>query len=252
MRFSYLLVFNFLFVCSTTYSAPPHEWIYKQGNLWFTWDILQDKANLTNKNKSVLWKGSLLPSFWVEQDHVKRYVKATVNQKGNRVSENELFLNLDFENDGTGSLTIEKKDWGLNFRELNIKWKNKVPKIISMYFGTSLVKNGRSTMPDTEFPFWPDWEASGFCMPGAKAGPAQSYFRNWDFGQTEIALGNFGPSLGTPYAAAFPRPVLFFGMGQDSGWIVFGAGSLPDAPMSLKIQTTLGCLKYLYREDLWS
>ncbi|HLL43520.1 MAG TPA: hypothetical protein VK369_10295, partial [Segetibacter sp.] len=252
MRFNYLLVFTCLFVCFTTYSAPTHEWVYKQGNLLFTWDILQDKANLTNKNKSVLWKGSLLPSFWLQQDHVKRYVKATVNQKGNRISENELVLNLDFENDGTGSLTIEKKYWGLNFRELNIKWKNKVPKIISMYFGTSLVKNGRSAMPDTEFPFWPDWEASGFCMPGAKAGPAQSYFRNWDFGQTEIALGNFGPSLGTPYAAAFPRPVLFFGMGQDSGWIVFGAGSLPDAPMSLKIQTTLGCIKYLYREDLWS
>src|SRR3712207_291418 len=117
MRLNCLLVFTGLIICSTTYSKPLPKWVYKKGNLTFTWDVNQDKANVANENKSVVWKGSLLPSFWVEQDHVKKYVKARVAPNGSRASEKELFLNLDFDNDGTGSLLIEKKEWGVHFRE---------------------------------------------------------------------------------------------------------------------------------------
>jgi len=97
----------------------------------------------------------------------------------------------------------------------------------------------------------PDWQSSGFCVPGAKGGTVQSFFRMWDFGQAAIALGGFGPSLGSPYGAAFPRPLYYFGMGADAGFAAVGAGSIPDAPMFLQVRATSASLQYLYREDLW-
>jgi len=86
---------------------------------------------------------------------------------------------------------------------------------------------------------------------GRKGGTPQSYFRMWDFGQANIALGSFGPSMGSPYGAAYPRPLLYAGMGSDDGFVALGAGSIPDGAMSLRVQSTRGCFQYVYNEDIW-
>jgi hypothetical protein len=58
--------------------------------------------------------------------------------------------------------------------------------------------------------------------------------------------------MGTPYAAAYPRPLYACAMGESgAGWLAIGAGEVPGAAMSLRIQAGAGFLEYLYREDLW-
>ena len=84
-----------------------------------------------------------------------------------------------------------------------------------------------------------------------KEAPIQSFFRCWDFGHATLPLGNFGPALGTPYAAAFPRPLFCGAIGGDDGWMVFGCAAVPDAALTLDIRSSSGCLNYRYREDLW-
>ena len=106
-------------------------------------------------------------------------------------------------------------------------------------------------VPSLELPFWPGWSAEGYCVPSGKGGPVQSFFRNWDLGHATFPLGSFGPSLGTPYAAAFPRPMFSAAMGGQDGWVAFGPGTIPDAALTLEIRATTGTLHYLYREDLW-
>jgi hypothetical protein len=106
-------------------------------------------------------------------------------------------------------------------------------------------------VPNLELPFWPDWEAAGFAIPGAKGGPEQSFFRRWDFGNANIPLGSFGPSMGTPYAAAYPRPLYSAAMGGSDGWVAFGPGAVPDGALTLQIRSSNAALEYLYREDLW-
>jgi hypothetical protein len=199
----------------------------------------------------VIWQGSLLPAFWLaDSGNQKKYVKAEFLSE--TTSGNSTTLNLRFADLGTGSMTIRKENWGISFSNFQVKWNNQVPQIIDLYFGTAAVPEGRqSLMDDQNMPFSSDWEAFGFCVPGAKEGTVQSYFRFWDFGQTNISLGSFGPSMGTPYGAAFPRPILSLAMGSDQGWMVIGAGNIPDAPMTLKLRSSLGCIELLYREDLW-
>lgn len=67
--------------------------MYQQGNLIFKWDLIQDKANLTLNNKSIAWKRSLLPSFWIQDDKIKRYVKVTIDINSSNISEDKIFLN---------------------------------------------------------------------------------------------------------------------------------------------------------------
>ena len=102
-----------------------------------------------------------------------------------------------------------------------------------------------------EFPFWPDWLADGFCIPSAKGASIQSFFRAWDFGHANLPLGSFGPSLGTPYAAAYPRPFYAAAMGGDAGWVAIGPGAVPDGALSLQIRSATAMLHLLHREDLW-
>ena len=106
-------------------------------------------------------------------------------------------------------------------------------------FPTSIVPSGRTGLR----------KATVSQVP--KDAPIQSFFRCWDFGHATMPLGNFGPSLGTPYAAAFPRPTVLRAIGGDDGWMVFGCASVPDAAMTLDIRSSSGCLNYRYREDLW-
>ncbi|MDH6306056.1 hypothetical protein M2459_002800 [Parabacteroides sp. PF5-5] len=228
-------------------------WSYKYQSYQLEWELNHDQARMIQSpTGKVFWKGGLLPAFWIENKNGEHlYIKAEVTSLS-EINNSQSQLKLRIPNWGNGSLLIDKNEWGICFSELKIQWEIETPRIIEMYWGTTTVPAERlSMLADEQRPFTPDWDAAGYCVPGAKEGTVQSYFRNWDFGHSNIALGSFGPSLGAPYGAAFPRPVLFFAMGDNGGWISFGVGELPDAAMSLKLQSGLGMIKYSYREDLW-
>ena len=248
-----ILVVGFISVLETRAEIHP-KIEYKQGDYQFSWNTSGDSAQVLNLvNKTVIWKGGLLPSFWVQDKNGDRmFLEGSVSLASSAYSNGQGFLELTYGDIAKGEITIETKEWGISLTRFSLEWKNEPLEIIEMYFGAKRVPaDRRSSMPVQDRPFWASWSSEGFCVPGAKEGPVQSYFRMWDFGQSNIALGSFAPSMGTPYGAAFPRPVLFFAMGSDNGWVTFGTGNLPDAPMSLKVETGLGCIQYLYREDLW-
>lgn len=246
------LLNSFLFTVNAE-PASQDKWSFTKGEYHLNWDFSADKAIMVKvSGQQTLWQGSLLPAFWLQDStHQKRYVKAVVLSVATS-NDNETKLNLQFADLGLGSITVKKENWGISIIDFQVKWNNEIPEIIDLYFGTSPIPQGRqSLMDDQNPPYSSDWDAFGYCIPGAKEGPVQSYFRFWDFGQTNISLGSFGPSMGTPYGAAFPRPILSLAMGADEGWMLLGAGSIPDAPMTLKIRSALGCIDFLYREDLW-
>jgi hypothetical protein len=241
-----------LFLSSPSVS-PAAPLVYRDGDLEFTWDCTQDKAVMTFlPAHTIVWQGSLLPAFWLLADHRRQFVKAVVTGASPESDGRSSTLQLGFGVLGKGRLTIVKEGWGIRFSELSVEWKGPDPAIIEMYFGVSEPgKDHSSVWPTWDRPFMPDWQAAGFCVPGAKGGTPQSYFRSWDFGQANLALGSFGPSLGSPYGAAYPRPLYYAAMGSDLGCIALGAGTVPDAAMSLRVQSTKGCFQYLYAEDIW-
>ncbi|MBN9380909.1 MAG: hypothetical protein J0H74_09095 [Chitinophagaceae bacterium] len=224
---------------------------YGYHDLLFEWDLVKDEAHVVRTSThSQVWQGSLLPAFWLEKDHRKMFVKAQTTGEAGYVGGKWRYP-LRIGGLGRGWLTVVKEDWGLRFSALDIEWSSSPPAVIEMYFGASDKYKGTPVQPVWDRPFMPDWQSFGFCVPGGKEGPAQSYFRNWDLGLTNIALGAFGPSMGTPYGAAYPKPLYFSGMGSNEGFIALGAGSIPDAAMSLRVQATRSCFQYVYDEDIW-
>jgi hypothetical protein len=221
---------------------------YREGNLEFAWEPGKDKATVMQlPGRTVIWQGSLLPAFWLQADGKKEFVKTSVSGSNGQGQ-----LQLQVGRFGTGQLTVVTEPWGVRFSALVIEWKQAAPAIIEMYFGASGIDmKNTDVWPLSDRPFMPDWQAFGFCVPGAKGGPAQSFFRSWDFGQANIALGSFGPSMGSPYGAAYPKPVYFAGMGSNEGFISLGAGTIPDAAMSLYMLSARGCLRYVYHEEIW-
>lgn len=220
----------------------------------FYWDIARDSAALRSENPlQTIWKGSLLPAFWLQMEAgTQQYVKATLADAA-RLGQHGGTVQLAFGILGTGSLELDYTQGVVRITKITVNWNGVPPRLISMYFGTSPLRaDEKERAPTLAYPFWPDWEAASICVPSAKGNPVQSFFRMWDLGQATLPLGSFGPSLGTPYAAAFPRPFYSCAMGNQPGWIVLGAGSVPDAAMVCKIQASNGCLQYLYREDLWT
>jgi hypothetical protein len=149
-------------------------------------------------------------------------------------------------------LRFEATDDGVVFSQLSIDWAAEPQPAISLYFGTSLLAAAeRAAAPTLDATFWSDWDAECFCVPGAKGAPLQSIFRRWDLGNANFPLGSFGPSLGTPYAAAYPRPLYAAAMGNQDGWVCLGTGAVPDGALSLRVESSSACLQLLYREDLW-
>lgn len=220
----------------------------------FYWDMAKDSASLQTENsRQTFWKGSLMPAFWLQiESGEQQYVKATLTD-ATRLREKGGTVQLAFGDLGRGSLTLSFAQGTVRITKITVDWIGTPPKLISMYFGTSTLQVDEKTRtPTLAYPFWPDWEAAGICIPSAKGNPVQSFFRMWDLGHATLPLGSFGPSLGTPYAAAFPRPFYSCAMGNRPGWIVLGAGSVPDAAMVYEVHASNGCLKYLYREDLWT
>lgn len=241
-----------LFFCLQLHARYQVDFVLNGVRLY--WDLTKDEAVLQNvENKQIIWKGSLLPSFWLKvADSELEYVKASVNQDKSMLSEGIWRLAVDLSSLGHGTVFVRRNDVGLSIDSVHIHWKGQISLIHSMYFGMDrMTPEERQVVPSLEYPFWPDWSADGYCIPTAKGAPIQSFFRFWRFGHASIPLGSFGPSLGTPYAAAFPRPIYSAAMGGDAGWVTFGSGTIMDAAMTMQIKASTGCIEYRYREDLW-
>jgi hypothetical protein len=152
----------------------------------------------------------------------------------------------------TGELSFEATEFGVEFKQLQIHWTSEPTPIVGLYFGTALLSaDERLASPIPNQSFWPNWDSECFCVPGSKGAPLQSVFRRWDLGSANLPLGSFGPALGTPYAAAYPRPLYAAAMGDREGWVCIGTGSVIDGALSLAIESSSACLHVLYREDLW-
>ncbi|MCD9020313.1 hypothetical protein [Cohnella silvisoli] len=201
--------------------------------------------------KSVIWSGSLLPAFELATDDGgTMYVKASAisveqaTERGYRIA-------LDFGTFGVGSLLCETTDWGLCFTRIEANWTTDT-RIVSLRFGSRLMtEKERARAPRLDRTFWSDWSSEGYCVPAAGSSPTHSFWRSWDMGDAMLPLGSFGDAMGTPYSAAFPRPLYAAAMGGRHGWIAFGPGEMPDAPLTLQLQSTTANLHFAYREDLW-
>ncbi|MEI6033541.1 MAG: hypothetical protein WCS65_04560 [Verrucomicrobiae bacterium] len=222
------------------------NWNTESSGFAFEWSISDDSARLESKaDGKVIWRGSLLPSLVLltgagEKVFVKsRATGGSLDDSGGEIA-------LDWEGFGIGALAFAPAGPGLRFSRLSIEWADAPPKIHSAYFGA--VHPSGALRRDE--PFWPGWQADGICVPSAKGAPPQSFFRFWDLGQAHMALGSFGPT-GTPYAAAFPRPIYAAGLGSGSGWLVAGPGQIPASALYLQVVAGASCLHYLHREDLW-
>ncbi|HTJ14698.1 MAG TPA: hypothetical protein VL547_21815 [Dinghuibacter sp.] len=244
----HLIRYAWILLCS---GASAQTIQYARDRLAFRWNVEHDSAVVTRLPEGgTLWQGSLLPAFWLEVGGRKQFVKTSMTSLSKTDSGWSIALRVGAL--GEGKLLVSVEPWGIRFKRLDVRWAARPPALIDMYYGVSDQAIKRSGVwPTWDRPFMPDWRSLLYCVPGAKGGTAKSYFRMWDFGQANVALGNFGPALGSPYGAAYPRPLLYAGMGADSGFVAVGAGSIPDAALSLRIQSTRGCFEYVYDEDIW-
>lgn len=221
----------------------------------FEWDLGADQARLSNRRTGALvWSGSLLPLFdLVDSSGGRHAIKVTADPRGSEIAGNEARIALRCAPFGHGSLHVTWAGDSVRFTALEMTWTTaQVPRIRALYFGSGILDpEQRAAAPTLDDASWPDWRAEGFCVASAKTNPIQSFFRSWDFGRADIALGSFGPSMGTPYAAAFPRPVYAACLGGRHGWICLGAGGIPDAALTLQVRSRSGRLEWLHREDLW-
>ncbi len=216
----------------------------------FEWDRGLDRAQLRAAGRGLLWEGSLLPTLQVRDGGVSKYLRANVDEK--RMHDGWEALSLRFDETATGVLMWRAEATGVRFKELSVRWTGEALPVMGLYFGLSPLENScRAGIAADDGPEWPDWRAEGFCVPGAKGNPGQSFWRSWDMGHAVLPLGSFGPSMGTPYAAAFPRPLLAAAMGGAGGWMAFGPGAVPASALSLEIRAASACVHYLMREDLW-
>lgn len=230
------------------------DWTWQAHDYTFSWNLHSDVAQLaqTSTGRKV-WSGPLLPAFWLEvPGQGRRFVKAEIDPAAKKPGPAGGDIRLRLPGLGDGVLRFSAEAWGIRMEELKVTWKGAPPAILGMYFGSALLsEEQRTVVPSLEVPFWPGWNAEGYAVPSGKGAPVQSFFRNWDLGHATFPLGSFGPSLGTPYAAAFPRPLLSAAMGGPDGWVAFGPGAIPDGALTFDIRATSGTLHYLYREDLW-
>lgn len=219
------------------------------GAFAFTWDTERDHATLHHTGNEV-WSGPLLPLFWVQTTDGPRAIEATVTNYHEEGGEVRLALRL--EDFGTGLLQVRLGPDGVRLLRLACTWSATPSALIALYFGCKrLSPEQRAAAPTLDLPFWPGWRAEGYGLAGAKTSPMQSFFRSWDFGHADIPLGSFAPAMGTPYGAAFPRPVYAGCMGGRHGWLCLGTGAIPDAALTWQVRARSGALEWRYREDLW-
>ncbi|QHW34760.1 hypothetical protein GZH47_30830 [Paenibacillus rhizovicinus] len=233
---------------------------HETAGMKLVWDTEQDAARLSvavnaaasaeNSPARTVWTGSLLPAIELYADGKQQYVKASAAGLTAGAS-GEWAIRLTFGEYGTGTLVCETQAWGIRMKRLQAAWNRDVH-LVSLQFGTRLLtETERLSTPRADSHYWPDWAAEGFCVPAAGSSPTHSFWRSWDMGGARLPLGSFGDAMGTPYAAAFPRPLYAAAMGGKHGWLAFGPGEVPDAPLTLHIQSATACIHYAYREDLW-
>lgn len=222
------------------------KWSKDSDGFTFQWNLSDDAARLIrSSDQALVWHGSLLPALLLAGStggNIFIKAKATaapLDEQGGEVP-------IEWERHGSGRLVVQSTPSGVCFRHLSIEWNGAPQKVVALYFGTREIAGA----PRRDEPFWPDWQADGICVPSAKGAPPQSFFRFWDLGQANLALGSFGPA-GTPYAAAFPRPIHAAAMGGSAGWFVAGPGAIPDGELHLNVVAGAACLRFLHREDLW-
>lgn len=213
----------------------------------FHWDWKTDRASLTNlRSGKMAWRGSLFPLLSCEAGFVRPRVLAAGG------TENTQDFSLGYSDFALARLEVEITDFGVAFRRFTIEWFGEPVPLHGLFIGGGeLSERERHATPEYGATVWPDWRAEGFCVPGAKNNPGQSFWRFWDMGHAVLPLGSFGPAMGTPYTAAFPRPVLAAAMGGPDGWLAFGPGAIPDAALSLDIKSSSAWLRFWMREDLW-
>lgn len=222
----------------------------------FTWDPVTDRGSLNrgHHDGETIWTGSLLPLFWLGGGgRPVVALKPVVDPGLSRIDGERADLIGMLGELGVFRLRVRLAPAGLRFERMEVEWRDPTPvPIQSLHFGAGILNAGeRAAAPTLERPFWPDWRAEGYGIASAKTNPMQSFFRSWDFGQADIPLGSFGPAMGTPYAAAFPRPLYAACLGGRHGWICLGAGCVPDAALTLQVRARSGALEWRYREDLW-
>jgi hypothetical protein len=252
LRHVLVLLLALVFVITTAKSQT--GWSWQTHDYTLGWDLHHDVAQLVRAaDGKRVFSGPLLPGFWLQlPSGERRFVKAEFDSASGQPGASGGTIGLRLPGVGSGTLRFSAEPWGIEFEELRVTWSATPPAVIGLYFGSApLTVEEESVVPSLDLPFWPRWSAEGYCVPSGKGGPVQSFFRNWDMGQANFPLGNFGPSLGTPYAAAFPRPVLSSALGGREGWVAFGPGSIPDAALMFEIRSSTSTLHYLYREDLW-
>ncbi len=218
------------------------------------WDLAVDSIFVSPvSSDDKVWSGSLLPGLWLACEDGLRFVKGAATKleldsdKGCSGR-----IKMQFEELADGSMEFVLQDEQLRLRNFRLCWKGKPQPIISLHLGAHVMTQAeRMIVPNLDRPFWQDWQAEGVCIPCAKTGPIQSFMRTWDLGHGRIALGNFAPAMGSPYGAAYPRPLLAGAMGGRHGWVVMGFEQAPDGALSFLTGASCAGMELLYREDLW-
>lgn len=198
-----------------------------------------------------IWSGTLLPALVLADETGTRsthYATGTLMP-----GDGEFAIDLDYGAAGSGRSRWRELEAGLELFDLELDLAGGL-RLVDLFLGLSpLDAQHRSVVPDRDYPEWPDWRAAGFCVPSARPAPAASFLRTFDLGHARVALGHFGPSLGSPYGAAYPRPVYAAAFGDDRGWFLAGIGAeVPDGALTLELRSNSGALRWRYRDDLWS
>lgn len=196
-----------------------------------------------------VWRGSVLPTLHLAtpQGPQVAHARATVEEEG----PDALLLRLDYGPWASGRVRLRGWASGVELGDLELDLADDAH-LVDLYVGLSPVEGAaRAAIPDPDYPEWPDWQADAFCIPSARPAPPASVVRRWDLGQASVALGLFGPTLGSPYGAAYPRPLWSAGFGDDRGWLVAGPAEVPDAALTLDVRGTAAAFRWHYREDLW-
>ena len=228
------------------------------GSFTFAWDCAKDAASFKNAGGSAFWNGKLLPSFALSVSGADCYTDCAFGSLS-QITETSWRVSFTAGNFGGGDVICTVSDKGVSFTSLTVRWNDDTA-IAAMYFGEKSLTDEQMSIASPgaagdieDVKSWESWRAHEYCVPCAGSSPTYSFWRFWDMGFTTLPLGSFGPSMGAPYAAAFPRPLYACAMGSTSaqGWVALGCGEIPDAAMSLKIKAGVGALEYLYRDDLW-
>jgi len=210
----------------------------------FTLDTGTGLASVAPAEGSAVWSGTVFPALHVQHANGSRQV---LNATGTGTAD---AITLDY-GVTTGTATFVATEVGVELESFDVELPEGLA-LVDLFFGLSaLTESQRQGVGDPEYPEWPDFESGAFCVPSARPAPPASFLRRWDLGQATVALGLFGPALGSPYGAAFPRPVYAAAFGDDRGWVVTGAGDVPDAALTLDVRGTRGAIRWRYREDLW-